>query len=104
MFLENECLLLRKRSTCSLTPGAVHELHFRLLIEVSSIHSEKAIKALEGFLVEGYPRKDIYERYGISAGYFSIILKKIKYIDYIVSKLTPYYINKPLMNTAETVN
>ncbi|MEC9839863.1 PapB/FocB family fimbrial expression transcriptional regulator [Escherichia coli] len=104
MFLENECLLLNKSSKRSLTPGAVHELHLRLLIEVSSIHSEKAIKALEGFLVEGCPRKDIYERYGISAGYFSIILRKIKYIDYVVSKLAPYYSKKSLVNTEETVN
>lgn len=91
MYTKIGCILLDKSSKRSLYPGRVHMMHFQLLIELSSIHSQKAIDALESFLVKGCSRKDIYEWYGISPGYFSILLKKIKHVDFTVSQLVPYY-------------
>lgn len=73
--------------------GGMSIAHFRLLIELSSINSEKAVNALEGFLVLGMDRQSVYKYYGISPGYFSILLKKIRQTESIASILFRYYLD-----------
>ncbi|EDS3841722.1 hypothetical protein GUD61_000494 [Salmonella enterica] len=59
-----------------LRSGEVHPEHFRMLIEVSSIHSPKIILAMEDFLVRGIPRKIACEIHGVSPGYVSTLTIK----------------------------
>lgn len=77
-----------------LNSGDVCEDAFWLLIEISTIRSEKLIKALYDYLVVGSSRKFICEIYDVNNGYFSVTLRRIQRINQLVSKLTPFYINK----------
>ncbi|WNI88058.1 PapB/FocB family fimbrial expression transcriptional regulator [Citrobacter portucalensis] len=79
-----------------LRSGEVHPEHFRMLIEVSSIHSPKIILAMEDFLVRGIPRKIACETHGVSPGYVSISLKKLQHLSCSVVMMYPYYANKYL--------
>ncbi|EBI9246247.1 transcriptional regulator [Salmonella enterica] len=83
----------RKKRGEGLEPGNMTEGHFWLLIEVSSIHSEKVIQALQDFLVLGYFRREACERNKVSAGYFSTALGRLQRVSDIVSQLAPYYIH-----------
>lgn len=89
--MKESCLLLSKRGRGIVEPGEMPELQFLLLIEISPIHSEKVIHALKDFLVVGYSRKEVCERYNISPGYFSGALGRFQRVSLAVSKLTPYY-------------
>ncbi|MXI59081.1 transcriptional regulator [Escherichia coli] len=64
---------------------------FDLLIDVSTIHSEKVRCALKEFLVEGYSTKEVCDRNGVSRGYFSSALGRLYRIDNIVAKLNRFY-------------
>lgn len=78
----------------TIIPGDMPEFQFWLLIEISPIHSEKMIFALKEFLVQGYSRKDICKKYGISSGYFSSALGRFQRVIFTVIQLMPYYIKK----------
>ena len=52
-----------------LIPGKVPEELFWLLMELSPLRSEKVIRALKDFLVLGYTRKEVCEKYEVSYGY-----------------------------------
>ncbi|EHC4980548.1 transcriptional regulator [Escherichia coli] len=69
-----------------LIPGRVTEDFFWLLIELSPLRSEKVIRALRDFLVLGYTRKEVCERYKVSYGYFSLAFKRIRYIEDIICR------------------
>ncbi|ELY3087354.1 adhesin biosynthesis transcription regulatory family protein [Klebsiella aerogenes] len=77
-----------------LTPGRMTEAQFWLLVEVSSIHSEKIILALKDFLVSGYTRREVCERNKISSGYFSSALGRFQHVNLTVSQLVPYYMGE----------
>ncbi|XEG90411.1 adhesin biosynthesis transcription regulatory family protein [Edwardsiella tarda] len=68
-------------------PGAMTEGRFWLLIEISSIHSEKVITALNEHLVLGYSRREVCERNNGSAGYLSLSLAKLIRIESAVALL-----------------
>ena len=70
-----------------LIPGKVPEDFFWALIELSPLRSEKVVRALRDFLVLGYTRKEVCEKYSVSYGYFSVALKRIRHIDDIVCQL-----------------
>ncbi|EGI6182058.1 PabB family transcriptional regulator [Salmonella enterica subsp. houtenae serovar 51:z4,z23:-] len=70
-----------------LAPGKVPENLFWALIELSPLRSEKVIRALRDFLVLGYTRKEVCEKYEVSYGYFSLSLKRIRHIDDVVFQL-----------------
>ncbi|MBJ9260672.1 transcriptional regulator [Citrobacter amalonaticus] len=75
----------------ALVPGDVSENQFWLLIEISSIHSVKVIKALKEHLVSGLSKRDICERHCMNAGYLSTSLNRLYYINERVQQLVPYY-------------
>ncbi|ARD39126.1 PabB family transcriptional regulator [Edwardsiella ictaluri] len=70
-------------------PGTMTENRFWLLVEISSIHSEKVIAALNEHLVLGYSRREVCERNNVSAGYLSTSLTKLLRIDNAVTLLAP---------------
>ncbi|HBC0990050.1 TPA: adhesin biosynthesis transcription regulatory family protein [Escherichia coli] len=90
MQLQENYLILTKRQS-AIIPGKLSEGHFWLLVEVSPVHSEKAIQALRDYLVMGYTRRESCERNGMSAGHFSVSLKRFLRVDLIVSQLALYY-------------
>ncbi|HAO0301293.1 TPA: transcriptional regulator [Escherichia coli] len=87
-------LFLSKKCGCSLSPGKMPEGQFWLLIEISSVHSEKVINALGDFFVLGYTRREVCERHGVSQSYFSGALRHFRYTHQVVSKLVPFYISE----------
>ncbi|MEE6304592.1 PapB/FocB family fimbrial expression transcriptional regulator [Escherichia coli] len=46
-----------------LLPGSMSEMHFFLLIGISSIHSDRVILAMKDYLVGGHSRKEVCEKY-----------------------------------------
>ncbi|HBC1707609.1 TPA: adhesin biosynthesis transcription regulatory family protein [Escherichia coli] len=75
----------------ALLRGNVDAEHFRILIDISPIHSEKVILALRDYLVHGHSRKDVCERYGLNNGYFSISISRITRISRLIVNAIPYY-------------
>ncbi|EPT0049289.1 TPA: PapB/FocB family fimbrial expression transcriptional regulator, partial [Escherichia coli] len=76
---------------CVLEAGKVPEEQFWLLIDISSIHSQRIINALYDYIVEGASRKVICERHNINNGYFTTCLKKLNYINKVISELSRFY-------------
>ncbi|HAZ3609945.1 TPA: transcriptional regulator [Escherichia coli] len=89
----NKRIYLSRLRQGALIPNEVPEEHFWLLIDVSSIHSEKVILALKDFLVAGDDRKDVCERYGVNNGYFSTSLNRLNRVSQLASKMADYYLN-----------
>ncbi|MBS4932048.1 MAG: hypothetical protein KH020_12160 [Clostridiales bacterium] len=77
-----------------LRPGTVQPEHFRLLINISNIHSEKVVRALEQHLVYGIIRKEACFDEGVSAGFFSQKLKQLQYINQMATLLMNYLDDK----------
>lgn len=92
MALQEGWVFFGKNKLYSLTSGNMQDIHFSLLIEISSLHSEKVIRALRGFLVDGCTRKEVCERYSVSPGYFSMALRKLQRTEQAVLQLSPYYL------------
>ncbi|WP_105493530.1 PapB/FocB family fimbrial expression transcriptional regulator [Escherichia coli] len=64
---------------------------FDLLIELSSIHSQKVILAMRDHLVQGDLRKVVCERYGVNAGYLSVCINRLLRVEKGVLKLVRFY-------------
>ncbi|CAD5644428.1 major pilu subunit operon regulatory protein PapB [Escherichia coli] len=77
-----------------LKAGEVSESLFWLLVELSSLRSEKTIRALNDFLVLGYTRKEVCEKYHLSGGNFSVALRRIMHVDGIARLVAAYYNSK----------
>ncbi|CAD5746615.1 PapB/FocB family fimbrial expression transcriptional regulator [Escherichia coli] len=77
-----------------LKAGEVSESLFWLLVELSSLRSEKTIRALNDFLVLGYTRKEVCEKYHLSGGNFSVALRRITHVDGIARLVATYYNSK----------
>lgn len=89
--MKDDYLIMSKTGNEGLIPGKVDNMQFLLLVEISSIHSEKVIKALGDYLVSGYSRKEACAQHNVSLGYFSDALKRLKAISKVVSWLVPFY-------------
>ncbi|EGM1628031.1 transcriptional regulator [Salmonella enterica] len=76
---------------CALEAGTVPADQFWLLVEISSIHSNRIINALHDYLVDGDSRKIICGRYNVNNGYFSVCLKRLVDVHKIVIELVPFY-------------
>ncbi|ELO5034610.1 adhesin biosynthesis transcription regulatory family protein [Escherichia coli] len=76
-----------------LKPGSVTEEHFLLLIEMSSIHSDKVISALKDFFVMGYTRKEACLKNDVSQSYFSISLSRVQHMSKMASNIAPFYMH-----------
>lgn len=73
---------------------------FWLLIDISSIHSEKVILALRDHLVMGESRKAACEQHNVANSYFCVSLNRLHRINKLVSQLVPYYVDiAPNMGT-----
>ncbi|TBR67267.1 transcriptional regulator [Escherichia sp. E2586] len=77
-----------------LPSASLSEEQFWMLIEISPLYSEKVIRALHDFLVFGYTRREVCNKYNVSLSYFSIALGRISHINHIVSSLVLYYRDK----------
>ncbi|MDS1619815.1 PapB/FocB family fimbrial expression transcriptional regulator [Escherichia coli] len=71
--------------------GEVDEMHFYLLVAVSSIHSKKIILAMKDYLVCGYSRKTVCEMHNVNNGYLSISLARLRRIHYYIKRMIPFY-------------
>lgn len=89
--MNDDYLYLTKEKRHALLPGNISENQFWLLVEISSVHSEKVINALRDFLVFNSSRKEACERYNVSLGYFSGALERFQRINMIVSRLASFY-------------
>ncbi|RMA79676.1 adhesin biosynthesis transcription regulatory protein [Enterobacter sp. WP_7_1] len=85
-----------KVRSCALIAGGVAEEQFELLVELSSIHSEKIVQALREHLVLGKPRKEACEKYGANISYFSVALGRLFRTNLLVSQLASYYCRQPV--------
>jgi hypothetical protein len=87
----NEEFLQSRIKLGGLVPGRVCEDQFCLLVEMSSIRSDKMIQALQEYLVQGQSRIAICERYGLGSSYFSISLDRLQRLSHIAAMLSCYY-------------
>ncbi|MFN2852357.1 PapB/FocB family fimbrial expression transcriptional regulator [Escherichia coli] len=71
--------------------GSLSDEQFDLLIELSSIHSQKVILAMRDHLVKGDLRKVVCQRYNVNAGYLSVCIGRLLCIERGVSKLARFY-------------
>ncbi|EFB70910.1 PapB/FocB family fimbrial expression transcriptional regulator [Providencia rustigianii] len=69
---------LLTQSPYRLHPGKVDKKHLMLLINISSIRSNKVINALNDYFVEGKKRKEICEKHKINQGYLSIKINELQ--------------------------
>jgi hypothetical protein len=83
-------LLLNIRESV-LLPGSMSEVHFFLLIGISSIRSDRIIWAMKDYLVDGHSRKELCEKYQINNGYFSTTLGRLIRLNALAASLAPYY-------------
>ncbi|WP_274539432.1 PapB/FocB family fimbrial expression transcriptional regulator [Escherichia coli] len=68
--------------------GGMSEELFNVLIELSSINSERVINALRAHLVYGHKRKVACESYNVNPGYLSVCIGRLSRIHYLVDTLT----------------
>ncbi|HCU0389675.1 TPA: transcriptional regulator [Escherichia coli] len=90
----NDSLYWSRFESRELNRGQLDETKFWLLIELSTIHSDKIIYALRDYLVCGETRKVVCDKYSVSNGYLSTSLSRIHRVNYIVTQLMPYYLSK----------
>ncbi|EAN2945090.1 PapB/FocB family fimbrial expression transcriptional regulator [Citrobacter werkmanii] len=64
---------------------------FWCFIELTSIRSEKIIRALFDYFVSKQPRALCCERYGVSNGYFSACISRFEHVIQVVGQLFSYY-------------
>lgn len=74
-----------------LQSGSISETHFNLLIEISTIRSEKIKKALHDYLVSGDSRVNVCVRHNVSQGNLSLKIKEIQILSKKVYALNIYY-------------
>ncbi|WP_218077076.1 adhesin biosynthesis transcription regulatory family protein [Escherichia coli] len=67
------------------------EKQFNMLIELSSIRSNKMINALRGHVVYGESRKIVCKRYGVNPGYLSVCLARLVRVYHLVCMLNQFY-------------
>ena len=88
--INHDELMVRARQGW-LVPGFVSEAQFWLLIGASSMHSEKVIKALFDYLVNGATRKSACVAYCVNSGHFSIGLNRLQDLSHTAAKLAVFY-------------
>ncbi|EKF5367816.1 PbsX family transcriptional regulator, partial [Escherichia coli] len=83
--------LTHYRYNVKLAINNISNEHFWLLIELSGIRSDKIIMSLREHLVDGFSKREVCERNGVSLSYFSISLKKISHIHNVCALISKYY-------------
>lgn len=74
-----------------LSPGMVSNEHFRKLIDISSVRSDKIINALHEYFVNGTARKIICEKHQVNPGYLSIKIREIQFLSRRILDIYPYF-------------
>ncbi|EGK7719932.1 transcriptional regulator [Salmonella enterica] len=87
----DESITIIAKTKDILIPGKVDDEYFWMLINISTIHSNKVICALHDHLVFGYTKKESCERHNVSPSYLSISLKRIINISKITQSIYLYY-------------
>lgn len=88
-------VLLRNKEN-TLSPGQVSNEQFRMLIDISSVRSDKVINALQAYFVNGIARNTICEEYHVNPGYLSIKIREIQSLSRKIIDIYPYYIQTTL--------
>ncbi|EFN6235447.1 fimbrial protein [Escherichia coli] len=91
-FQHNSYSVLSKKNTFIAVNG-MSEDEFWCIIELSSIRSNKIIKALYEYMVLKHSRAVSCNNNGVSNGYFGSCLARIEYVIQVVSELFSYYKN-----------
>ncbi|WP_240726512.1 adhesin biosynthesis transcription regulatory family protein [Escherichia sp. E4702] len=91
-FRHNIYSVLSKKNTV-ISMEEVSEDEFWCIIELSSIRSNKIIKALHEYMVLKHSRAVSCSNNGVSNGYFGSCLARIEYVIQVVSELFFYYNN-----------
>ncbi|HCQ9025329.1 TPA: hypothetical protein OMI62_004573 [Escherichia coli] len=79
-------------SAYRLTPGDTDPEHLRLLIDISSIRSDKIINALNDYFILGESRADVCKKHNVNQGYLSLKIRELQELSGRVYRLFPYYI------------
>ncbi|EBP8534648.1 hypothetical protein HYQ80_004082 [Salmonella enterica] len=74
-----------------LQSGNVSEIHFNLLMEISTIRSEKIKKALHDYFIRGDSRINACVRHNVSQGNLSLKIREIQILSRKVYALNIYY-------------
>lgn len=74
-----------------LHPRKIKAEHFGLLVDISSIYSERILLALELYLVRGQSRQQACAAAGISQGQLSVKLRQLQDISATVIRLFQFY-------------
>lgn len=88
----NDAVLRIRIKQGVLVPGKITGDQFCLLVEMSSIRSEKMVQALQEYLVQGKSRILICENYNLGSSHFSISLDRLQRLSYLASQLSRYYL------------
>lgn len=73
--------------------GTVNKDMFFILIDISSVRSEKVINALTDFFVYGYSRNKVCEKYNVNQGYLSVKIKELQLLGRKIKDIIPYYLS-----------
>ena len=87
---------------CKLTTGSVSEEQFQLLIEISSLRSEKVINALRAYFVFGYTRSEACVLFNVNSGYLSRKVKEIQQLSQHIIATYPFLIQNQTDTPVET--
>lgn len=71
--------------------GFVTEEHFSLLIEMSTIRSDKIRKALSEYFVYGESRANVCDKHNVTQGYISVKIKDLQRLSKLVYELQSFY-------------
>lgn len=74
-----------------LVSGFISEEQFWLLVNASSMRSDKVVNALFDYLVNGISRKDSCTRHNVNSGHFSIGLGRLQQLSHTAAKLSGFY-------------
>lgn len=74
-----------------LQAGYVSEIHFNLLMEISTIRSEKIRKALRDYFISGDSRVNVCSKYNVSQGNLSLKIKEVQILNKKAFELNIHY-------------
>ncbi|CAD5756683.1 major pilu subunit operon regulatory protein PapB [Escherichia coli] len=75
----------------ALIPGKVDEEQFLILVEMSSLRSEKIIQALQEHLVYGKSRMTVCEEHDVGSCHFSTSLNRLQRLSYFAAQIAGCY-------------
>ena len=83
--------LMKRARQGWLVAGFISEEQFWLLINASSMRSDKVVNALFDYLVNGISRKESCAKFNVNSGHFSIGLGRLQQLSHTAAKLSRFY-------------